>query len=954
MEKIKLKRILTSLVSDFKNNEAWKNSEESIQSQYTLDLLSKLGWEKKNIIINQGQEVKTGKKPDIILKDNNNYTIIVIESKEAKKKDKLDGRYQSKTFQEQLVGYCEAEGIYWGILTNFIEWRVYNTHQNILYNNKKYAFHDLLWKDAKKDEYVDLLSDEGIEFLLKLEKSNIVTIRGRWDENTVFYPTQEEIKDDFFSKIRTWRSKIRTDINTNYKSKYSIDDIDLITQKLIDRLIFIDYCSDNHIIPQDILHAILYTKGNIYTELKRIFIEMNDKFNSELFSHNQCDDINFKNEILEPIIKDLTAIDFTRLSVHIIGEVYENYLAELLKQNKISITNKEDEGKIKKKKHGIYYTPENIVDYISSKTIDTLLSKCKTEKEIEKVRVLDPACGSGSFLIKAFDVFLKHYKRVNNEGTLFEFDTRKKILKNNIFGVDLDYRAVEITKLNLMIKALENVSWQDIKGKKLLPNLKLNIRCGNSLVSGDITLEKKDLFYEENSKLINSLIELKNNFHNSQDEKQDNISEKIFIEEDTLNRKSNQNISLFFKKIDNIKPLNYPVAFPEVFKDGGFDFVIGNPPYIKLHNIDKELLNYSFKFYETAEKKCDIYSFFVERVSKDLLKENGVLGFIISDTWLNLDSFKNLRKIVLKDNKLLEVVKLDNPFSNVSVSTVMFFLQKKNSSNYPINIVEYDHVNNKVLNEKKIKSSMIKEPDFIIDLSLSQETIDLSLKIEKQSHKLNEISYLQYGIMTADNDRFVLDEPKNKYCKPLLSGEDISRYKINWDNDRYIDYRPDEMKKKKTARPGEPERFEQDEKIIFQRYSSRNIIAALDTNKFYTLGTTIISKNLSDYSNYYILSILNSKLISWWYGRAYTSPTNYIREFEQIPIKKITTSEEKELYLKLIELSKEISLVISNNSIEKVKIRFMSLDKEINEIVYKLYDLTEIEINIVEESFNKF
>jgi type I restriction-modification system DNA methylase subunit len=220
---------------------------------------------------------------------------------------------------------------------------------------------------------------------------------------------------------------------------------------------------------------------------------MDEKFNSELFAHSNCDLIDVPDEIIVPIITELTAIDFNRLSVHVIGEVYENYLGELLKQNKKTVSLKKTEGLEKKKKQGIYYTPENIVDYIINNSLGSILSKCKTEEEILKIKVLDPACGSGSFLIRVFEEFLTHYKRVNKEGNLFEFETRKKILQNNIYGVDLDERAIEIAKLNLMIKALEGIKWQDVKGKKLLPNLKLNIRCGNSLISDEMFFDVKSL-----------------------------------------------------------------------------------------------------------------------------------------------------------------------------------------------------------------------------------------------------------------------------------------------------------------------------------------------------------------------------------------------------------------------------------------------------------------------------
>jgi hypothetical protein len=148
-------------------------------------------------------------------------------------------------------------------------------------------------------------------------------------------------------------------------------------------------------------------------------------------------------------------------------------------------------------------------------------------------------------------------------------------------------------------------------------------------------------------------------------------------------------------------------------------------------------------------------------------------------------------------------------------------------------------------------------------LTISEDSLKILNKISQQSIALETIAKLQYGIMTADNEKFVVSEPKTDCHKPLLSGEDIRRFYVNWLGNRYVDYRPEEMKKKKTARPGEPGRFERDKKIVFQRYSSTKLIATLDTSQFYTLGTTIIGYSTSQYSNEYILGLINSKLLSW-------------------------------------------------------------------------------------------
>jgi adenine-specific DNA-methyltransferase len=410
--------------------------------------------------------------------------------------------------------------------------------------------------------------------------------------------------------------------------------------------------------------------------------------------------------------------------------------------------------------------------------------------------------------------------------------------------------------------------------------------------------------------------------------------------------------------IQRINPFDWKSEFATIIDNGGFDVVIGNPPYIKLHNIDKLSLNYFFKNYQTAEKKCDVYAFFVEKVLSNLLKEKGLLGYIISNTWLNLDSFNNLRQIVTKKNKLVSIATLNNPFPNVKVSPIIFFAERNEVKDYKFTVSHFDFVNHKSIDKKEISSQTIKSPDYLIDLTATKESLLLVKKIINNSNALSDIADLYYGIMTADNNKFILSEANNKQDKPLLRGEDISRYKIKWSGHSFIDYRPDEMKKKKTARPGVPGRFEKTEKIIFQRYSSTKLVATLDTSQFYTLGTTIIAHSVSDYSNKYLLGIINSKTLSWWYGRVFTSPTNYIREFEKIPIRKIDFNIPSDVLMhdrmvslvdQMLQLNKNIANSKTPNEEERTKRQIAATDKQIDALVYELYGLTDDEIRIVED-----
>jgi hypothetical protein len=209
MEKEELKKKLNDLITKFIDENAYTQGEDHIQTHYTVKLLEYLGWQGKNAKIKKTQDIKNQKIPDITLKKDQ-FPLLIIESKNADSKDKLDHTYPGLKFKDQLMKYCSDAGIYWGILTNFVEWRIYNSHQRVLYKNKKYAFYKLLWDKTNKENYIDLLSDEGIDFLLSLSVENIYKNQGHIDNDPVYYPQQknleeERIKEEFFIKIKDWR-----------------------------------------------------------------------------------------------------------------------------------------------------------------------------------------------------------------------------------------------------------------------------------------------------------------------------------------------------------------------------------------------------------------------------------------------------------------------------------------------------------------------------------------------------------------------------------------------------------------------------------------------------------------------------------------------------------------------------------------------------------------------------
>lgn len=962
-----LKNKLRKLVGDFKNADGWNKSEEDLQTSFIVELLKILGWDSSDWKINTGQDVQTGKKPDIVLKAGSSK-LLVIESKDAHKKDMLDGAYQDKTFTEQLFNYCHGEGLSWGILTNFVEWRLYSAYQKRLYKNIKYAFHDLLWEGADRNDYVDLLSDEGLFFLSKMSKENLLAKLGKIDSDPVYYPEQldlavEKVKKEFFDKIKNWRSQLKKYIEKNYP-RSGADKIDLMAQQIIDRMIFIDICHDNGVVSENHIKSVLSSKLPKFEELKEKFRLMNDKFDTELFDHSECDEIKINDLVMIPIIKELDEIDFSKLSVNIIGEVYENYLGELLKTTSNKPETTAEKQRQKRKAQGIYYTPDYIVDYIVKNTVGELLKKVKTEKEIEKIRVIDPACGSGSFLIRVFDEFLNAYRRIlkvpEGQTTLDEFYYRRKILQNNIFGVDLDERAVEITKLNMMIKALDKVKPRDMRGAHLLPNLSLNIRCGNSLISGEkIIIKKGEINLDEAYKgEISKLIELKEKFYCEKDGGERNrLSEEIKKLENVVNRNINKGLEKYFKNQDKFKPFNYKVAFCEIFKDGGFDVVVGNPPYVTLslgkkQNFfsDAEVKFFNDAFNEVNEYKGNTYSLFIQK-SSEVLKKGGLFSFIIPSTLLLSDTFKKVRKYILEKFAIKSLINLKyRVFGDAEIGGNLIFVFEKFGRGGKVSVCGVKNINEFNKNIPEMVPQQIYEKDFSNKFFIDVSGLSLVDKVYSRSLLLEQLVDFYQGIITGDNKKFLSDRKINEKYEKIITGKDINRYLLNY-AERYV------LFDKNLLWSNTNEKFFKAEVKIISRQTADRLIATYDDKQFFTLDSTHIQTLKEDckYDLKYILAIFNSKLLNFIYkfnvqevGRAFAQVK--VINLRRLPIKKVETQEEKKIYDRIIDLVREmIKLNKTLESHEKNKTKIEVVDYEIDRLVYKLYGLTEEEIKIIEK-----
>ena len=413
------------------------------------------------------------------------------------------------------------------------------------------------------------------------------------------------VDKEFLISLDDWRTLLAETISKENK-QLDEDELNFIVQQTLDRIIFLRICEDRSVEPYGKLQECL-NRGDFYTNLLKEFKEADDKYNSGLFNFKKdklSSQVTINNKTLKTIINQLyypeCPYEFSVLSVEILGSAYEQFLGKTITINNRGKAIIELKPEVRKA-GGVYYTPQYIVDYMVNNTIGKLCEN-KTPSKVEEIKIVDPACGSGSFLIGAYQYLLNWHKDyylqnpnkknpITQDGNLTTAE-KKKILLNNIYGVDIDTNAVEVTKLSLLLKCMEGETQASIANQlkmfneRVLPTLDENIKSGNSLIDTD--------YYDA---------------------------------------------QLDFGEERKIKPFSWQKAYPSIFKKGGFDVVIGNPPYVTIGGKGDTLfqnseVEYLIQNYVSNQYKPNLYAFFYEK-GLNILKENGVVSFIVPRTFID-------------------------------------------------------------------------------------------------------------------------------------------------------------------------------------------------------------------------------------------------------------------------------------------------------------------------------
>jgi len=895
----------------------------------------------------------------------------------------------------QLRRYAWSAKLPLSILTDFEELAVYDcrakpvktdksSHSRILYMT--YTEYAERW-----DEIMGIFSREAI-------------LKGSFDkyvESKKGKRGTTEVDAAFLQEIERWRDLLAKNIALR-NPDLSQRELNFSVQCTIDRIVFLRICEDRGIEPYGRLMELKNGDG-VYKQLFQLFHKADDKYNSGLFHFKDekgrsdtrdslTPDLTIDDKTLKDIINNLyypdSPYEFSVLPADILGQVYEQFLGKVIRLTSAHRAVVEDKPEVKKA-GGIYYTPTYIVDYIVKQTVGKLVDGKKPGPQggVSKLRVLDPACGSGSFLLGAYQFLLdwhldqyvnddpnkwskgrtpRLYQVTDGEWRLTT-DERKRILLNNIYGIDIDHQAVEVTKLSLLLKVLEGESKQTLNRQlmlfqeRVLPDLHNNIKCGNSLIGPDF-------------------------YHGKQ---------MALLNEDEMFR---------------INVFDWETEFPEIMKNGGFDAVIGNPPYVRQESIG-DFKNYFQNNYKVYHGSADLYAYFIER-GISLLKNKGLFSYIVANKWMRANYGEPLR-CWLKQQPIIEITDFgDLPVFQKATTYPCIIVISKDSPTSTLSVtrvstLEFNSLQNYVSeNCHPVKLTNLDDKGWSL---VDEKNISLLNKLKAAGIPLKEYvnGKIYRGVLTGLNKAFVIDtETKNSLIsedpksadiiKPFLLGRDIKRYQT-LNSNQYLILMPKGWTNKNSKNTSDAwswfkknypaianhllpfiedakKRYDKGEywwelracdyytefekpKIIIPAIVQRASYS-FDTTGFYSNDKTSIIPTES----LYLLGILNSKLLDFViHSIASTKQGGYFEYkpmyLSQLPIRSInfTNPSDKAHHDKMVSLVDQ--MLDFHKQLAQAKLpqqktvlnrQIEATDRQIDELVYELYNLTDEEIKIVE------
>lgn len=846
-----------------------------------------------------------------------------------------------------------------------------------------------------------------------------------------------EVDAEFLKELDRWREELAK--NLALRNPLNRRDLNYAVQMTIDRIVFLRMCEDRGIEPERQLQALL-NGPNIYPRLVKIFEAADEKYNSGLFhfrdetgQSSTPDQLTLSLKVDDKTLKDILSklyypespYEFRVLPLEILGTAYERFLGKVITLGPGGRRARVEEKPEVRKAGGVYYTPQYIVDYIVRNTVGRMIEG-KSPEEISSLKVLDPACGSGSFLLGAYRYLLDHHldwytTRMKADGKVpvgagrtmsahharpeegrpqgvaptgvaaraargrkgrqappiyqgrgglwfLTIAEKKRVLLNHIFGVDIDPQAVEVTKLSLLLKVLEHESEETLQSaflfhrERALPDLGGNIKCGNALIGTDFNANKQGTLFDEDEQY-------------------------------------------------RINAFDWGQGFPAIMKRGGFDCVIGNPPYVR-----QELIgNYKAYFqrkYKVYNGTADLYSYFIER-GVSLLRQNGLFSFIVANKWMRAIYGKPLREW-MSQQCLQEVVDFgDLPvFQKATTYPCILRIAKSTPTNefavVRVGTLSFDRLDLYCQRQSYVVSKSALSNNNGWDLA-TEKASQLLKKLEASGVALGRYVHgkIYRGILTGANEAFVIDrEIRTKLIesdpsctdliRPFVTGREVKRYQPVM-SERFLIFarrgvniskypaienyltgfkkkllpKPKNWKGKKWPgrKPGSYEWYEiQDTVDYYREFEKPKIVvpsivqrASCSFDEGNVLSNDKTSIIVTDQK--YLLGLLNSKLLDFFiHSIASTKQGGYFEYkpmyLERLPIRAIDFSNPADvekhgrmvsLVESMLDLHKRLQAARTPQEKEMLQRQIDGTDGQIDALVYELYGLTGEEIKIVEE-----
>lgn len=936
-----------ALAQDFEEHRASYTlpaySEMQLRTDFVDKLLTALGWDVGHVHQKNPfqQEVKieriqadgpAKRRADyaLFIGPNFNEPRVYVEAK----KPSFDLATRDNYFQAVRYGWNSQHSIV--VLTNFIETHLLDCRappdiETVLRRRaKSFTLADLQDKEKFGEMYFLLSRDSVAAGALEEFAASLPRPRGPAVQRGLFKGGYQRLDRTFLAELEEYRADLARSL---HRLNPTLGGYELteVTQRILDRLIFIRFLEDR-LIESRYLVGSFGGRGSVWDDFVRESKRLDGVYNGVVFKRHalidtgamHIDEDTFGN-ICDAMSHYNSPYDFNFIPLHLLGSIYERFLGRVvtISRGRAVI---EDKPEVRKA-GGVYYTPDYVVQRLVDQTVRTKV-RGKSPAQMARLRFCDLSCGSGSFLLGVFDALLDEHRawynanpaRAAREGCYKADDgvwhlplsLKRSILVNCIFGVDIDPQAVEVAQVSLYLKLLEEETTASAKQyelamhETLLPSLGDNIICGNSIIENDIPVT--GMFPVEDQRKLNAC--------------------------------------------------DLDTVFSRIMAGGGFDAIVGNPPYVRPHNVPPIQKEYFWKRWNVYTAKSDIYGLFIERAT-GLLKPDGMLGYILSKGWMRLDSFRALRRHILQHYKVLELCEMPHRvFEDAAVDTNLLVLEREADSRARRrNSIQVMDCDRKTGEFRFLPATRIPQRTFeaaagsIFDTSVSPDTEAIKKKMRK-GVQIGLTFDVKFGLKTGDDAKFIHRRPiPGPRDKRLLRGEDVHRYGYAWKGE-YVRYLPEAMRKHRaTARPGEADRFERPKVLV--KDTTKILGCAYEAEHHYVKDVLIVVPKSgggeSLYDLRFVAAVINSDIMTFFYRTTYNTLHVQSGELSSLPLPKLdpTNPRHKALHDEAVQAVRTIEEAVkaqSGATTDRDEMFFRrrreSLDARLEAIIAELYGLS--------------